>query len=168
MNGQEIAKTIGWLGESWGFWIQTGAFFLSAIGAIAVIYYNGKQARLRALIDLIVQQKLDHELVEATRRVNKLHGEGQSWTKHLDPQCEERKDILLILNNLEFIAVGVRLKAFDENTYKQMQCTNVLRLWDASKGFIEEIRRERKRDTLFQDLEKLALRWKRNPIKQIT
>ncbi len=57
MECQQIAKAIGWLGETWGFWIQTGAFFLTAIGAIAVIYYNGKQARLRALIDLVVHQK---------------------------------------------------------------------------------------------------------------
>jgi hypothetical protein len=167
MDGQQIAKTIGWLGESWGFWIQTGAFFLSAVGAIAVIYYNGKQARLRALIDLIVHQKTDNELVEATRRVNALHKSGVPWTSHLDKNCSERKDILLILNNLEFIAVGVRLGSFDENTYKQMQCTNVLRIWEASKGFIEEIRSERKKDTLFQDFEKLALRWKKKPIKQI-
>lgn len=168
MDAQQAVKAIGWLGETWGFWIQTGAFFLSALGAIAVIYYNGKQARLRALIDHIVHQKTDKELVEATRRVNALHGSGQSWTTHLNPECEQRKDILLILNNQEFIAVGVRLGAFDENTYKQMQCTNVLRLWEASKGFIEEVRRERKKDTLFQDFEKLALRWKKNPIKQIT
>ncbi len=73
----------------------------------------------------------------------------------------------MILNNQEFIAVGVRLGSFDENTYKQMQYTNVMRLWEASKGFIEEIRREHKKDTLFQDFEKLALRWKKKPIRQI-
>ncbi len=168
MDSQEVVKTIGWLGESWGFWIQTGAFFLSAVGAIGVIYYNGKQARLRALIDLIVHQKTDLDLVEASRLVNSLHGRGQPWTVHLTPECDERKAILRLLNNQEFIAVGVRMKAFDENVYKQMQCTNVLRLWDASKGFIEEVRRERNKDTLFQDFECLALRWKKKPIKQIT
>lgn len=141
---------------------------MSAVGAIAVIYYNGKQARLRALIDLIVHQKTDHDLSEATRLVNSLHKNGQPWTAHLDPDCAERKAILKILNNQEFIAVGIRMKAFDESVYKETQCTNVLRLWDASKGFIEEIRRERSKDTLFQDFEKLALRWKKKPIKQIT
>lgn len=168
MDDQQIVKTIGWLGESWGFWIQTGAFFLSALGAIAVIYYNGKQARLRALIDLIVHQKTDVDLLAATRLVNSLHKEGKPWTQHLSPECDERKAILKILNNQEFIAVGIRMKAFDESVYKQMQCTNLLRLWDASKGFIEEIRRERSKDTLFQDFELLALRWKKSPIKEIS
>lgn len=168
MEEQQIVKTIGWLGESWGFWIQTGAFFLSALGAIAVIYYNGKQARLRALIDLIVHQKTDSDLADATRLVNALHQKGTRWTSHLDPSCDERKAILKVLNNQEFISVGIRMKAFDESVYKEMQCTNVLRLWESSKGFIEEIRSERKRDTLFQDFEKLALKWKKKPIKQIT
>lgn len=141
---------------------------MSALGAIAVVYYNGKQARLRALIDLIVHQKTDSDLLDATRLVNGLHEKGRPWTAHLDSACEERKAILKILNNQEFIAVGIRMGAFDESVYKQMQCTNLLRLWDASKGFIEEIRSERKKDTLFQDFEKLALRWKKDPIKQIT
>ena len=141
---------------------------MSALGAIAVIYYNGKQARLRALIDLIVHQKTDVDLLTATRLVNSLHKAGQPWTQHLSPECDERKAILKILNNQEFIAVGIRMKAFDESVYKQMQCTNLLRLWDASKGFIEEIRRERSKDTLFQDFELLALRWKKSPIKQIS
>lgn len=167
MDGQEVAKAVGWLGETWGFWIQTGAFFLSAIGAIAVIYYNGKQARLRALIDLVVHQKTDLELVNATRRVNALHQKKESWTKHLDPTCQERMDILLILNNLEFIAVGVRLGAFHENTYKQMQCNNVLRVWEASEAFIVEIRKEAGKDTPFQDFEKLAKRWKSKPIQNL-
>ena len=141
---------------------------MSALGAIAVIYYNGKQARLRALIDLNVHQKTDSDLSEATRLVNSLHQNGNPWTAHLDPECDERKSISKILNNQEFIAVGIRMKAFDESVYKQMQCTNLLRLWDDSKGFIEEICRERGKDTLFQDFEKLTLSWKKKPIKQIT
>jgi len=124
MASQPLA-TLGWLGESWGFWIQTSAFFLSAVAAIAIIYYNGKQARLRALIDLIVQQKTDQELLQATRSVNHLHKAGGPLSKHLDPQCQERKDILRVLNNQEFIAVGVRLGCFDENTYKQWGCTRL-------------------------------------------
>lgn len=140
---------------------------MSAIGAIAVIYYNGKQARLRALIDLIVHQKTDAELVAATRLVNALHDGGESWTKHLSAECDERKAILRVLNNQEFIAVGIRKKAFDESVYKELQCTNVLRVWNASKGFIAEIRRERQKNTLFQDFEKLAKKWEKKPIKQL-
>jgi len=57
------------LGESIGFWIQTGAVFLSAIAAVYIIYHNGKLAKKRALIDLIIQQKSDEKLMDAIHEV---------------------------------------------------------------------------------------------------
>ena len=140
---------------------------MSAIAAVAVIYYNGKHARVRALIDLIVQQKMDEGLIEATRRVHALRDGGNSLSTHADKDSQERKDILRVLNNQEFIAVGVRLKAFDEEVYKQMQCTNVLRMWNVTRGFIHEIRRADGKETIFQDFEKLACKWQKDPIKKI-
>lgn len=165
---QQIAKTVGWLGETWGFWIQTGAFFLSAIGAIAVIYYNGKQARLQALINLLTQQKTDVELIAATKLINELHAKNARWTDHMQEGCDERKAILKVLNNLEFIAVGVHMKAFHETSYKQMQYTNVLRVYKASKGFIEVLRHEKSVPTLYQDFERLAKRWEDDPIAKVS
>lgn len=44
-------------GETLGFWVQTGAIVLSAIGAIAVIWHNGKTAKRRATIDLIIAEQ---------------------------------------------------------------------------------------------------------------
>ena len=168
MGCPEIAKSIGWLGESWGFWIQTGAFFLSAIGAILVIYYNGKQARLQALINLIVQQKTDVELITATKLINKLYAEKARWTDHMAQGCDERKAILKVLNNLEFIAIGVHMNAFHEKSYRQMQFTNVLRVYKASKAFIEVLREENAVPTLYQDFERLAKRWEAKPISKIS
>lgn len=164
---QEIAQTVKWLGETKGYWVQTVVFFISAVAAIAVIYTNGRQARIRALIDLIVQQKMDADLIEATRRVLALSSNGSRLTEHLTEDSQARKDILKVLNNQEFIAVGIRMKAFDEKVYKQMQCTNVMRLWDVSSGFIYEIRGSDGRETLFQDFERLACRWKENPIRKV-
>jgi hypothetical protein len=167
MECQETAKAVFWLGETIGFWIQTGAFFLSAVGAIAVIYYNGKQARVTSLINLLLQQKSDVSLIEATRRVHSLKANGTALSHHVNNDSEERKDILKVLNNQEFIAVGIRLKVFDENVYKQSQCTNLLRLWDVSRGFIHELRSADGKDTIFQDFEQLAVRWEEDPIKKI-
>jgi len=140
---------------------------LSAVGAIAVIYYNGKQARVRALIDLILHQKADTELIEATRRVYAMRSNGTSLSSHVEVDSDQRKDILKVINHHEFIAVGIRMKAFDENVYKQMQCTNVLRLWSATKAFIYELREKDQKQTLFQDFERLATRWEAEPIKKV-
>ena len=167
MPDQITVVTVGWLGESWGFWIQTGAFFVSALGAIAVIYYNGRQARVTSLINLLMHQKSDVELIEATRRVHALKENGSTLSNHVLHDSKERKDILRVRNNQEFIAVGIRLKAFDENVYKQTQCTNVLRLWEATSGFIHELRGVDGKTTIFQDFERLAKRWRDKPLKQI-
>lgn len=142
---------------------------MSALGAVGVIYYNGKQARTRALIDLIIQQKTDHTLLAATKKVYQLAQTGQNHlTDYLkDKDSEEFKAILTVLNNQEFIAVGIREKAFSESIYKEMQCSNVLKIWRATKGFATELRTRESKNTLFQDFECLAERWEKTPIKHI-
>lgn len=162
-----VAEPIKFLGETIGFWVQTGAFFLSAIGAIAVIYYNGKQARISALVNIITQQQANQDLIAANKLVNQLHDQGVAWSQHMGEDCAERTAILRVLNNAEFIAVGVRLRAFDEDVYKEMHCSTVVRLWTSSCGFIYELRNKTGKSTLFQDFERLATRWQRNPIKHL-
>lgn len=161
------AEPFKFLGESIGFWIQTGAFFLSAIGAIAVIYYNGKQARVSALVAILTQQQSNQELLLANKLVNELHESGGVWAQHMGKTSPERAAILKVLNNAEFIAVGVRMKAFDEGVYKEIHCSTVLRLWSSSCGFIHELRNRTGKTTLFQDFERLATRWAKSPIKKI-
>lgn len=168
MDASQAVKAVGWLGETWGFWIQTGAFFLSAAAAVAVIYYNGKQARTRALIDLLLHQKADAVLVAAADAVFAMQRAGEQLSLHVaDRDGEKYKQILLVLNNREFIAVGIREGAFNESVYKELQCSNVLKLWDALNGFVAELRRQEGKDTLFQDFERLATRWKNKPIKKV-
>jgi hypothetical protein len=169
MDGQQIAKTVGWLGETWGFWIQTGAFLISAVAGVAVIYYNGKQGRSKALIDLIVEQKTNKDLIDATKLVYKLGREGNHFSEYA-PESKsgvERDAILMVLNNQEFIAVGIRTGAFDEEIYKQIQCSNLLKVWRLSAGFVAELRKISGNDTIFQDVETLADRWKKDPIRPI-
>lgn len=169
MDCQTIAKTVGWLGESWGFWIQTGAFLISAVAGVAVIYYNGKQGRSKALIDLIVEQKTNKDLIEATKRVYDLGKNGNHFSEYV-PESKagpDRDAILMVLNNHEFIAVGIRTKAFDEGIYKQLQCSNLLKVWSLSAGFVAELRKISGKDTIYQDIERLAGRWKKDPIKPI-
>lgn len=133
-----------------------------------VIYHNGRLAKKRALIDLIIQQKADQGLIVATRRVYALQDAGNHLSSLVGEDSEDRRIILQVLNNQEFIAVGIRLRAFDETVYKQLQFNNVIKLWSATSGFIHELRKMDGRGTLFQDFECLAKRWEKNPIKKIS
>lgn len=169
MESQTAVKFIGWLGETWGFWIQTGAFLLSAVAGVAVIYFNGRQARKRATIDLILYQKGNKDLLENTRTVWALANEnGTFGALAKDTESESCKCILKVLNSHEFVALGIRKKAFDENIYKLSQYSNVMKVWNASDGFIREIRSIENKPTLFQEIEWLACRWKKYPIRKVT
>lgn len=150
-----------------GFWIQTGALFVSAIAALVLIWHNGQVARRRALIDLMIQQKSDAALIADTQQVYSLHECGNHLSSLVGDDSPQRRTILHVLNNQEFIAVGIRLGAFDEKVYKQMQCSNVIKLWSATSGFIHEIRKIDRKNTIFQDFEKLSKRWEANPIKRV-
>lgn len=167
MNCTEATKCVWWLGETIGFWIQTGAFFLSALAAVFVIYHNGRLAKKRALIDLIIQQKSDASLIAATRRVYELQDSGNHLSGLVGKDSEDRRIILQVINNQEFIAVGIRRGAFDEKVYKELQFNNILKLWSATSGFIHELRKIDGKGTLFQDFECLAKRWEKDPIKKI-
>lgn len=156
--------------------IQTAAFVISALAGVYVIYHNGKLAKKRALIDLIMQQRADEDLNKSLRRVYELTHSSERLSKFVDLSSsnasdksfpEDRAHILKVLNNQEFIAVGIRMGAFDESVYKELQCSNVLKLWNATSGFVYELRKIENRNTIFQDLERLANKWEKKPIKRI-
>ena len=155
--------------------LQTGAILISAAAAVYLIIHNGKLSRKRALIDLIIQQKNNENLVKDTQLVFSLAEENDNTLSKFaclqkdstESFVRNRTAILNVLNNLEFIAVGIRLGAFDEKVYKQLQCSNLLKIWNATAGFIHELRRVSGRNTVFQDIEHLAHKWEKSPIKQI-
>lgn len=165
MPAEQAAK-IMLLGESIGFWIQTGAFFISAIGAVYVIRANGKQARNRATIDLVFQQKHDMELIKARAKVVELHEKNDTnLAKYLhDKKSEEYVAIRVTLNNYEFIATGIREGAFDEAIYKRMRYSVVMKDWEALEGVLVEIRNMTGIKTLFQEFEWMCRRWKKSPL----
>ncbi|MDB5935665.1 MAG: phage associated protein [Massilia sp.] len=140
---------------------------MSAVAGVALIYHNAAQARIRATIDLIIHQKGDAELLKCIETVYKLSDGKVRFSQYLaDTESSERRCILKVLNNHEFIATGIRTKAFDEKIYKLMQCSNVMKVWDSSRGIVNEIRTLECKDTLFQEFEWLAERWKESPVQK--
>lgn len=151
-----------------GFWIQTGAFIISAVGAVSVIWYNGLVARQRATVDLVLHQKSDKDLIAALSIVYEMNREEEKFTDHLpNLQSDKGKAIRLVLNSHEFVALGIRRKAFDEKLYKEMQCSNFLKVWMACRGLVYEIRKQEAKETIFQEIEWLAGRWSESPVEKI-
>jgi hypothetical protein len=169
---QTTEKLTFWLGETRGFWVQTGALFVSAIAGIWIILSRSKTERRRATVDLVLHLKNDLKLVEAKSHLLQLHDKGTVFATFLDQKdSPEHKAITRVLNTHEFVAGGIREKAYDEKLYKRMQCSVIVRDWDAFCGFVMEFRKSKEdklnesAETFYQDFEWLAKKWKASPLK---
>lgn len=152
-----------------GFWIQTGAFVASALAALWLIRSNHGLERRRATIDLILRQKADQRLLRDTRKLWDLSDESSASIAALvaDTSQEDCRQVLRVLSSHEFVALGIRKKAFDERIYQMSQHSNVMKVWSSAQGFIYDLRNKEQKQTLFQEFEWLARRWEKKPIKRL-
>lgn len=128
-----------------------------------------EQAKKRAIIDLLIAQKSDPNYIKDSKIVRALKSDTTAClsSEINSPDSAKKDAILSVLNQLEFIAVGIRIGVFDEELYKQLCCHSVLKTWEAASGFVYELRKQTHIKTLYQDLECLADRWERDPVKPI-
>jgi hypothetical protein len=140
---------------------------VSAIGGILIVLERGRQEGRRATVDLVVEQKRDAELVAARICINSMKEKHESnFAKYLEfPGSVEYGHILYALNTYEFVAVGIKTKAFSERTYKRLRCSTFIADWECFQGFVTEFRKKKGKQTLFQDSEWLYKRWKAKPLK---
>jgi hypothetical protein len=165
-----ITEPTKYLGETLGFWIQTGALIVSAVAAIWIIAANYISECRRHTIEIAKELIRDRELAETRAVIIALYAQEKgNFARYLDAKdSPEYQAIMKTLNNYEFLATGMRTRAFNETILKRMQYTIVVRDWEALCPFINEFRRQKKVDTLFQEFEWLGKRWKKKPLKQYT
>lgn len=164
-----MPEKLFFLGETYGFWVQTGAIVISAFGAIWAIYHNGKMSKRRATVDVIIQENQDAVLRDAKTTIFRVLKETsliELYKNETNRGNKHRDMLLVILNRYEFIAQGIRSGAFEEKIYKRMQYSSIMKMWKMSKPLIEEIRRIEERDTLYQEFQWLATRWGKAPLKK--
>lgn len=83
-------------------------------------------------------------------------------TRH---EAHVRLHLLKVLNRYEFYAIGINKKLLDEEMFKRMYCTTMLKFWAICSPAVSQLRETAKKDTLFKEFELLATRWKANPLK---
>lgn len=162
-------QPITFFGENIGFWIQTGAIVLSAIYAGRQVRLlriqtdqNEIQAKRRATIDMVLDEKQDGNLVAARKKFAELRDSNNITAFACKPESEhpdENSAILAILNNYEFMAIGIREKALDEAIYRRMKNSLVIRDWEALASYVLEMRKKHKNPKLFVEFEVLAGDW---------
>ena len=155
---------IWFLGETKGFWVNTGALVISILVASAAIWVASKRERKRSTLEFLNSRHRDTALLEAIRFVR--HGQvGQKgWLFLLQPDNSDAEKVKMALNYHEFVAQSIMQKALDEAMYKQMQYTNLMNFWKASEPAIRYLRAQTNTPTLYQDMEWLVRRWQDHPI----
>lgn len=161
-------QSLIWFLQNYGPLITAGAIVLSGLIAGLAIYQNLRTARRRATIDVVMHEKMNPAMIAARKLVFELHETGADFVKFAlkeHASSEETISILTVLNFREFVAAGVREKAFDEAMFKRLQFSVFTKDWLACEAFVRELRESRNRATLFKEFEWLAKRWLKKPLK---
>lgn len=156
------------LGETYGFWCQTLVLLLAAIFAYMAIRASRAIERRKAAIAAIASARRDSKLTSNVRRVAQLHENERSiayYGRKDQIDATEAKSIRYALNHYEYVAVGIFEDMYDEDIFKSAVYSTVVKLYDRTKPFIDEVRTVSKSDTPFQEFECLACRWKNNPLE---
>lgn len=155
-------------------WVQLISPIATAIGVIIAawsIYTNTQNAKKRGTIDMIVAERNNSELQKAVSRVNQLAKQNKeciyaAYISEDEKFAEDRAAILKVLNHREFMSVAILGGALDEKIYKSFQYSMLMRDWDNLSGFVTELRNKKQIQTMFQEFECLAKRWKNKPLKE--
>lgn len=85
--------------------------------------------------------------------------------KEKEKEISELKDaFLLVMNRHEFYATGINSGLLDETIFKRANCNTFIKIWDAFSSTVIAIRKSEGKETIFKDLEILAVKWKIDPL----
>ena len=138
---------------------------VSAFIGIWTIGSSSRNEKRRATVDIVRDQTTDSRLKSAREKFRHLRNTKADFAALFqDQNAQDFLDVREVLNSYEFMAAGVREKAFDEMTYKRMYFTNVVTDWPILKPFVMEYRKSRG-PTVYQEFEWLASRWTDSRLK---
>lgn len=127
-------------------------------------------ARRKQTADVIFACRNDLKLAAGMKRIIALHDASdanmRSFAKKDMIDSDESREILYVLNHFEYIAIGIDSGIYDEKMFKRASHGTIMGVYDRSRPFIEAIRVEQSRPTVYQELESLAARWKKAPLKK--
>lgn len=176
-----------WAISDWLIFAQLIVFAVSAYIAYTTIHSSKETSRERATLDTILDDNKDETIFHSKTVVLRFNENPKQYYASLDDkvstkehlssllsvkesdltnnEAEIRMHLLKVLNRYEFYAIGINKNLLDEEMFKRMYCSTMLKFWGIANGAVSELREAAKKDTLFKEFECLANRWKANPLK---
>ena len=124
---------------------------------------DSRMARLRATVDVARVELADRELLEAFEVCAKWREKGAhelvKLARGYPEPIKDHSALIRVLNNYEYIAVGIKTGAFDKELYKNLKQSIVVRDWAALQPYVKVLRIRYKRPKIGKELEDLAKEW---------
>lgn len=146
--------------------IQSVLILAGVIVAVVSIASARKTARKKQTADLLLSSRADKDLVNGLRCLARLDG---AENENLGSYASRDKDdtdaavaIRYVLNHWEYVCVGIQSDIYDEEMLKRASYNTVVRLFQCARPFIEKLRQNTGRPTLYQELEWLYNRWEKS------
>lgn len=161
----------GCLGELLGSDVFKNVAFIGGVLVAVVSVLSAKAtARKKQSSDLLFNSRGDNELVQGMRMISTLHKRQDVNMRHYAKEdqvgTEEAKALRYVLNHYEYVSVGIQSGIYDEMMLKSSSYNTIINLYKYAKPFIEGIREESGRATIYQEFQWLAKRWESTPIKK--
>lgn len=129
-------------------------------------------ARKKNAIDMILRTQSDDRLHRAYKKIREIHeSSDQDISKFAYRDCKDddralAHEIGYVLNHFEHVANGINQDIFDEGTIKNSQWGTITNLYKYCTKFIEIVRDQHSRPTIYMELENLAKKWCKNPLNK--
>lgn len=144
-------------------WVRGTAILTGVLVAILSVLSAKNIARKKQTADLLLSNKSDQNLVSGLRCLSKIYKSEnenvQSFADSSKAETDEAKNIRHVLNHWEHISVGIQAKIYDEGMLHRAAFNTLISLHQHARPFIEKIRADTQRPTVYQEVEWLAGRW---------
>ncbi len=148
------------------------SFLFGVVVAIVSVLSAKAIARKKQSADLLFNSRGDEELQKGLRALAKMHDDGNTNMRAFASRSRVDEDIpkmiRYVLNHYEYVAVGVQSRIYDESMLRSASFNTVINLYKHSKPFIEAVRENNQRPTIYQEFQWLAKRWEEKglPVKK--
>lgn len=130
---------------------------IAAVIAVWGILSQRSIAARQATLDYIRETEADNDVINArtifTRLSKKPEGLGPIAA---DMTTDEAKQIQLVLNHFEMVAIAIQRGIFDDEIYRRWYKSGVIRAWKAAAPFIFARRSSTGNDALYHEFEEMA------------
>lgn len=148
--------------------VATVVLIVGVCVAVRSINMNRLVEREKETVQLLFSARNDEELSGGMDLLERVHDDPNNniraygKEKKRDPEAVQ---IRYVLNHWERIAIAIRRGTYCEQIIKAASCSSLISIHEQATPMIKAIREATGKQTYYQELDWLAARWSKKPLK---